>query len=54
MFPELTDDEVDYVIAKVIEWDKTQCIMSISNSRLLAELATARTLSVAHILASSP
>ncbi|MBI3875630.1 MAG: DegT/DnrJ/EryC1/StrS family aminotransferase [Verrucomicrobia bacterium] len=24
MFPELTDAEVDYVIAKVIEWDKAQ------------------------------
>ena len=24
MFPELTAEEVDYVIAKVKEWDKTQ------------------------------
>ena len=24
MFPELTDNEVDYVIAKVLEWDKAQ------------------------------
>ena len=24
MFPELTDPEIDYVIAKVLEWDKAQ------------------------------